>query len=93
MGVKVHALVVQVAVPFWVLAPAIAIDTVALTPAAVVQVPPTVVTVALVMKGKVRAVPLIVVTATTGAAVLMVIDCAPLVPVFVAVSVWVVVIE
>ena len=36
-----------------------------------------------------RAVPLTVVTATTGAAVLMVIDCAPLVPVFAAVSVWV----
>ncbi len=41
------------------------------------------------MKGKVRAVPLTVVIATTGAAVLIVIVCAPLVPVFVAVSVCV----
>ena len=89
VGVKVHAPVVQVAVPFCVLAPRIATDTVGLTPAAVVQVPPKVVTVVLVMNGKVRAVPLTVVIATIGAAVLMVIVCAPLVPVLVAVSVWV----
>ena len=89
MGVKVQAPVVQVAVPFWVLAPRIATDTVGFTPAAVVQVPPTVVTVVFVMKGNVRAVPFTVVIATTGAAVLIVIDCAPLVPVFAAVSVCV----
>ena len=77
------------AVPFCVLAPAIAIETVGLTPAAVVHVPPSVVTVVLVMNGNVRAVPFTVVIATTGAAVLMVIDCAPLVPVFAAVSVCV----
>ena len=88
VGVNVHALAEQVAVPFWVLAPAIAIDTVALTPAAVVQVPPRVVAVVFVMNGKVRAVPFTVVMATTGAAVLIVIACAPLVPVFAAVSVW-----
>ena len=52
---------VQVAVPFCVLAPVIATETVVLTPAAVVQVPPTVVTVAFVVNGKVRAVPLTVV--------------------------------
>ena len=67
----------------------IAIDTVGFTPAAVVHAPPRVVTVALVMNGKVRAVPFTVVNVTVGAAVLMVIDCAPLVPVFVAVSVCV----
>src|SRR4051794_14668469 len=93
VGVNVHAPVVQAAVPFWVLAPAIASDTVGFTPAAVVHVPPSVVTVVFVMNGNVRAVPLIVVSATTGAAVLMVIDCAPLVPLFVAVSVCVAVIE
>src|SRR4051812_1157636 len=89
VGVNVHAPVVQAAVPFCVLAPAIAIDTVGFTPAAVVHVPPTVVAVVLVMNGKVRAVPLTVVSATTGAAVLTVIDCAPLVPLLAAVSVWV----
>ena len=92
VGVKVQAPVVQAAVPFCVLAPRIATDTVGFTPAAVVQVPPTVVTVAFVVNGKVRAVPLTVVMATTGAAVLMVIVCAPLVPVLVAVSVCVAVI-
>src|SRR3954469_18147030 len=93
VGVNVHAPVAHAAVPFWVLAPVTAIETVGLTPAAVVQVPPSVVTVVFVMNGNVRAVPLIVVSATTGAAVLMVIDCAPLVPLFVAVSVCVAVIE
>ena len=77
VGVNVQAPVVQVAVPFCVLAPRIATDTVGVHPAAVVQVPPTVVTVAFVVNGKVRAVPLTVVMATTGAAVLMVIVCAP----------------
>src|SRR3954447_7426436 len=88
-GVNVHAPVVQAAVPFCVLAPRIATDTVGFTPAAVVHVPPSVVTVELVGKGNVRTDPFTVVSATTGAAVLMVIDCAPLVPVFVAVSVCV----
>ena len=69
--------------------PRSAIETVGLTPAAVVHVPPSVVTVVLVMNGNVRAVPFTVVIATTGAAVLMVIACAPLVPVFAAVSVCV----
>src|SRR3954454_7827963 len=89
VGVNVHVPVVQAAVPFCVLAPAIAIDTVGFTPAAVVHVPPTVVAVVLVMNGKVRAVPLTVVSATTGAAVLTVIACAPLVPLLVALSVCV----
>ena len=89
VGVNVHAPVVQVAVPFWVLAPRMATDTVGFTPAAVVQVPPSVVAVVFVVYGKVRAVPLTVVKVTAGAAVLIVIDCAPLVPVFVAVSVCV----
>src|SRR3954451_20276798 len=89
VGVNVHAPVVHAAVPFCVLAPAIAIETVGFTPAAVVHAPPSVVTVVFVMNGKVRAVPFTVATVTTGAAVLIVIDCAPLVPVFVAVSVWV----
>jgi hypothetical protein len=71
----------------------IATDTVALTPAAVVQAPPIVVTVVFVVYGNVRAVPLTVVTETVGAAVLIVIDCAPDVPVFVAVSVCVAVTE
>src|SRR3954464_1063782 len=88
-GVNVPAPAAHAAVPFCVLAPAIAIDTVGLTPAAVVHAPPSVVTVAFVMNGNVRAVPFTVATVTTGAAVLMVIDCAPLVPVFVAVSVCV----
>ena len=86
MGVNVHALVLHAAVPFCVLAPVIAIDTVAFTPAAVVHVPPSVLTVAFVMKGNVRAVPLTEASVTVGAAVLIVIDCAPLVPMFAAVS-------
>src|SRR3954454_9623204 len=89
VGVNVHAPVAHAAVPFRVLAPAIAIDTVGLTPAAVVHAPPSVVAVAFVMNGNVRAVPFTVATVTTGAAVLMVIDCPPLVPVLVAVSVCV----
>ena len=77
VGVKVQALVVQAAVPFCVLAPVIATETVGFTPAAVVHAPPSVVTVALVVNGNVRAVPLTVVSVTVGAAVLIVIDCAP----------------
>jgi hypothetical protein len=68
-------------------------DTEAFTPAAVVHAPPIVLTVAFVMNGNVRAVPLTVVSVTVGAAVLMVIDCAPDVPVFAAVSDCVAVIE
>ena len=56
------------------------------------HVPPSVVTVAFVMNGKVRAVPLTVVSVTVGAAVLTMMFCAPVVPVFVAVSVCVTVI-
>src|SRR4051812_22790001 len=89
VGGNVQAPAVQAAVPFWGLAPEIAIDTVGFTPAAVVQGPPRAVAVVLVMNGKVRAVPLTVVSAATVAAVLMVIDCAPLVALLVAVSVWV----
>ena len=89
VGVNVHAPVAQAAVPFCVLAPRIATDTVGFTPAAVVHAPPSVVTVVFVLKGKVRTPPLTVVSVTVGAAVLMVIDCAPLVPVLVAVSVCV----
>ena len=64
-----------------------------LTPAAVVHAPPTVVTVALVVYGNVRAVPLTVVSVTIGAAVWIVIDFAPVVPVLPAVSVCVAVTE
>ena len=46
-------------------------------------------TVVFVMYGNVRAVPFTVVSVTVGAAVLIVIDCAPVVPVFPAVSVCV----
>jgi hypothetical protein len=89
VGVKVQALAVQAAVPFCELAPVIETFTVALTPAAVVQAPPMVVTVTFVVYGNVREVPLTVVMETVGAAVLIVIDCAPEVPVFPAVSVCV----
>ena len=90
---KVQALALQAAVPFWLLAPVIATVTVAFTPAAVVHAPPRVVTVALVKYGNVRAVPFTVVSVTVGAAVLIVIDCAPDVPVLPAVSDCVAVIE
>ena len=89
VGVKVHAPAAHAAVPFCVLAPRIATDTVGFTPAAVVHAPPSVVTVVFVLKGNVRTPPLTVVNVTVGAAVLIVIDCAPLVPVFAAVSVCV----
>jgi hypothetical protein len=49
VGVKLHVPAVQFAVPFCVLAPVIATLTVVLTPAAVVHVPPKLVTVALVV--------------------------------------------
>src|SRR3954464_4621075 len=89
VGVNVHAPVAHGAVPFCALAPVIATDTVGFTPAAVVHAPPRVVTVAFVVNGRAGAVPLIVAIVTIGAEVLSVIDCAPLVPVFVAVSVCV----
>src|SRR3954464_13650366 len=85
-GVNVPAPAAHAAVPFCVLAPAIAIDTVGFTPAAVVHAPPSVVTVVFVMNGNVRAVPFTAPTVTTGAAVLIVIACEPVVAVFVAVS-------
>src|SRR5262245_59575322 len=69
VGVYVHAFAAQGAVPFCVLAPVIATDTVALTPDAVVQVPPSVVTVALVVYGNVRATPFTVASVTVGAVV------------------------
>src|SRR5262245_19461837 len=64
-------------------------ETDAFTPAAVVHEPPSVLTVPFVTNGNVRAVPFTDVSETVGAAGLMVICCAPLVPVFVAVSDWV----
>ena len=51
--------------------------------------PPTVVTVAFVVNGNVRAVPFTLVSVTIGAAVSIVIVLAPLVPTLAAVSVWV----
>ena len=91
VGVNVHAPAVQVEVPLCVLAPVIATDTVVLTPAAMVHVPPTLVTVAFVVYGNVRAVLFTEVRVTVGAAVWTVIDCAPLEPVLPAVSACVVV--
>ena len=91
VGVKVQALLVQVAVPLCVLAPVTETETVVLTPAAMVHAPPTFVTVAFVVYGKVRAVPFTDVTVTVGADVWTVIAFVPLVPVFAAVSVCVVV--
>ena len=91
VGVKVHALAVQVVVPFCVLAPVIATDTVGFTPAAVVHAPPTLRHrhVRRVREG--AGVPLTDVSVTTGAVVWIVITLAPLVPVLAAVSVCVVV--
>ena len=83
----------QVAAPFSLPAPVIATETVAASPAATPQAPPTVVATALVRKGKVRTVPLTEVSVTTGAVLSTVIDWAPLVPTLLAVSVWVAVTE
>ena len=69
--VKVQAPAVQAAVPFCVLAPVTATDTVGLSPATVPQAPPTDVAVRLVENGKVRAVPLTDVSVTTGGVVSM----------------------
>ena len=55
--------------------------------------PPTLVATALVRKGNVRAVPLTVVSVTTGAVLSTLIACAPDVPTLLAVSVWVAVTE
>ena len=84
---------VQVAVPLWVLAPVIATETVAASPAALPHAPPTVVTVVFVVYGNERAVPLTVVSVTTGAVVSTVIVFAPLLALLPATSVWVVVSE
>ena len=86
---NVQALALQAAVPFWLLAPEMATLTVVFTPAAVVHTPPIVLTVVFVMNGNVRTVPFTEVSVTVGAAVLMTIVCAPLVPVLPAVSDWV----
>jgi hypothetical protein len=93
VGVKFHALDEQVAVPLCVLAPVIETLIVVLTPAAVVQDPPKVVTVWLVAYGNVRVVPLTEDKVMVGAAVWTVIDFAPDVPVLPAVSDWVAVTE
>jgi hypothetical protein len=80
---------VQLAVPFCVAAPVIATVTMLLSPAALPQVPATDVMDAFVEYGKVRALPLTLVTVTVGAVRSMMIDCAPLEPTLPAVSVCV----
>ena len=90
---KVHVPAVQVAVPFCVLAPVMATEIVALSPIEPPHVPPTGVTVVLLMYGNVRAMPLTVASVTTGVVLSTVIDCAPEVPTLLAVSLWVAVIE
>ena len=82
----------QFAVPFSELGPLDAIATVAASPAVTPQAPPTVVAVTLIDSGKVRAVPLTVVSVTTGRVRSTLITLAPLVPVLAAVSVCVAVI-
>ena len=79
-GVNVHRPVEQSALPFCVLAPVMATVTVALSPAAFVQVPPTLVTVVFVESGNVRALPFTVVNETVGATVSTEIAFAPLSP-------------
>ena len=74
------------ALPFCVLAPVMVTATVALSPVAVVHVPPTLVTVVFVESGKVRAVPFTAVSVTVGATVSTEIALAPLVPVLPAES-------
>ena len=71
----------QVAAPFSLAAPVTETETVVLSPDGVPHAPPTVVTIAFVRYGNVRAVPLTEVSVTTGAVLSTVIDCAPLVPV------------
>ena len=72
--------------PFSVLAPVTAMATMAASPAAVPQAPPTVVAVTLIASGKVRAVPLTLTSVTTGAVRSTDRLCAPVVPVFAAAS-------
>ena len=93
VGVNVHAPRSHGAVPFCVLAPVMATETDAGSPAAVPHAPPTVVTVELVTNGNERAVPFTVVRVTTGAVVSTVIDLAPLLAELAAASVCVAVIE
>jgi hypothetical protein len=76
----------HVAAPFSLPAPPTVTDTVELSPEAVPQTPPTVVEAVFVVNGNVRAVPLTVVSVTVGAVLSTVIACAPLEPVFPAVS-------
>ena len=88
-NVYVHAPAVQGAVPFCVVDPVTAIATVAASPAATPHAPPTVVAVTLIESGNVRAVPLTVVSVTTGSVWSTVTTLAPVVPLLAAVSVWV----
>jgi hypothetical protein len=64
----------------------IAMLTVPLSPEAMPHAPPKLVTIVLVLYGKLRTVPLTVVSVTTGAVASILIVCAPLVPVFAAAS-------
>ena len=68
-------------------------ETVAASPVAPPHAPPTVVTAEFVSSGKVRAVPLTLVSVTTGAVLSTVIALAPLVPTLLALSLWVAVTE
>ena len=88
-----HTPALHAAVPFCVLVPVIATATVAASPEETPHAPPIVVTVELVTNGNERAVPLTVVSVTTGAVVSTVIALAPLFAVLAAVSVWVAVTE
>ena len=89
VGVKFQTPALHAGVPLRVLAPVIDTDTVAASPGNAPHAPPMVVTVAFVVYGNVRAVPFTLVSVTTGAVLSTVIDFAPLVPVFPAVSAWV----
>ena len=78
--------------PFWVADPVTATATVDASPASTPQAPPTAVAVTLIESGKVRAVPLTVVSVTTGSVWSTLTTLAPVVPELAAVSVWVAVI-
>jgi hypothetical protein len=67
----------------------IAMLTVPLSPEAMPQAPPTLVTAVFVLYGKLLMVPLTVVSVTTGALASIVMVWAPLVPPFPAASPWV----
>jgi hypothetical protein len=88
-GAKLQLPAVHGAVPFWVAAPVIAMETVGLSPAAVPHAPDTAATVDAVVYGKVRGVPLTLVSVTAGAVVSMMTVCAPLEPVLPPLSVCV----